>query len=299
MNSKTSRVCSIVISACYFLARASWKALQRVAGVRPAGEAVVLCYHAIPRQHARAFSSQMNMLRRYCLPVAPNFSGVVPANKRFASVTFDDGHMSVLENAIPVLRHYQIPCAIFFITDLFGQPAPWAGLEGYDPQDTYLIEDDLAELPQDWVIVGSHTATHPRLPEIAANQRLRELGDSRRRLQQLTDQPVTLFAFPYGAQNADCIREAAQTGYERVFTVEPKSAFRQQNEYVTGRVIADPQDWKIEFLLKLHGAYNWHSQVSALRDRLRLPRGEKRGSRSQERKAVESGEDGQSLTSTT
>src|SRR5579871_6323403 len=246
MNSKASRIGSIGISSCYFLARALWKALQRIAHIQCAGDAVVLCYHAIPPQHACAFSSQMDMLRRYCVPVAPNFRGTVPVNKRFASVTFDDGHLSVLENAVPVLQRYQIPCAIFFITELFGQPAPWAGLEGYDPKDTYLAEDEIAELPGGWVIVGSHTATHPRLPQIAANERLRELGDSRRRLQQLTGQPVELFAFPYGAQNADCIREAAQTGYERVFTVEPRSAFRQQDEYVTGRVIVDPQDWKIE-----------------------------------------------------
>lgn len=273
MNRRISRVVCLWISAGYLLVRTLWKTLRRMAGVPIAGEGVVLCYHAIPPQHAAAFSLQMETLRRYCIPVAPNHTGTVPANKRFAAVTFDDGHKSVLENAIPVLRRYRIPCAIFFITELFGQPAPWAGLKGYGAEDTYLVEDDIAHLPNRLVIVGSHTATHPRLPGISASQRLRELADSRRRLQQLTGQAVDLFAFPYGAQNSECVRDAAEAGYERVFTVEPKAAFRRPNEYVTGRVVADPHDWKIEFLLKLLGAYNWRSQLFALRDRLRKARG--------------------------
>jgi peptidoglycan/xylan/chitin deacetylase (PgdA/CDA1 family) len=273
MNRGISQVVCLWVSACYFLVRALWKMLGKMTGLPAAGEGVVLCYHAIPPQHAADFSAQMEMLRRYCIPVAPNHTGTVPANKRFAAVTFDDGHKSVLENAIPVLIRYQIPCAIFFITELFGQPAPWAGLKGYDPEDTYLREDDIAHLPNWLVIVGSHTATHPRLPRMAASHRLRELADSRTRLQQLTGQPIELFAFPYGAQNSDCVRDAAKAGYERVFTVEPKSAFRRPNEYVTGRVVADPHDWKIEFLLKLHGAYNWRSQLFAVRDCIRMSRG--------------------------
>ena len=271
MNRTISRIVCLWISACYFLARALWKILQRSTGLA-AGEGVVLCYHAISPRHAAAFSAQMETLRRYCIPVAPNHTGKVPGNKRFAAVTFDDGHKSVLQNAIPILRRYQIPCAIFFITELFGRPAPWAGVKGYDREDTYLTEDDIRQLPCELVIVGSHTATHPRLPRLARAQRVCELADSRKRLQQLTGQPVDLFAFPYGAQNGDCVREAAEAGYQRVFTVEPKAAFRRPNEYVTGRVVADPDDWKIEFLLKLHGAYNWRSHLFVLRDRLRMAR---------------------------
>jgi peptidoglycan/xylan/chitin deacetylase (PgdA/CDA1 family) len=211
----------------------------------------------------------MRTLRRFCTPVSPDYHGRVPVNQRFAAVTFDDAHRSVLENALPVLRRDKIPCVIFFITEWFGLSAPWAGREGYEAQDTYLTEDDLAQLPTDLVLVGSHTATHPRLPGISGSQRLAELADSRRCLQRFADRPVSLFAFPFGALSSDCLREAAHVGYERVFTVEPKAAFKRPNEFVTGRVAADPWDWKIEFLLKLHGAYNWRSPLFALRDRIR------------------------------
>lgn len=270
MRRKISRIACLCISACYFMARAPWKAWQRMIGLAAGGDGVVLCYHAVPLRHAAGFSWQMQALRRFCTPVAPNYRGTVPPNRRYAAVTFDDGHRSVLDNAVPVLRRFSIPCAIFFIADWFGQSAPWAGLQGYDPEDTYLTKQDLAQLPTDMVVVGSHTATHPRLPQISASDWIPELAGSRNCLAQLTGRPVDLFAFPYGAQNPLCIREAAQTGFERVFTVEPKAAFKRPNEFVTGRVVADPYDWKIEFLLKLHGAYNWRSPLFAARDRLRL-----------------------------
>jgi peptidoglycan/xylan/chitin deacetylase (PgdA/CDA1 family) len=203
-----------------------------------------------------------------------SLSGTTPG-QRYTAITFDDGHRSVSENALPVMRERRIACAIFFITELLGKPAPWAGLKGYEIHDTYLTEDELKRLDESMVIVGSHTTSHERLPSLSKSERLKQFLDSRACLESLTGRPVRLFAFPFGTQSQDCITESTQSGYERVFTVEPTVGFKRPNEFVCGRIVVDPDDWRVEFILKLTGAYNWRSPVFALRDKVRLAFGRK------------------------
>jgi glycosyltransferase involved in cell wall biosynthesis len=65
------------------------------------------------------------------------------------------------------------------------------------------------------------------------------------------------------------IRWSKEAGYQRVFTVEPVTAFSEPSEYVTGRVPVDPTDWPIEFRLKMLGAYRWLAPVFEWRDQIR------------------------------
>jgi hypothetical protein len=37
----------------------------------------------------------------------------------------------------------------------------------------------------------------------------------------------------------------------------PWNAFRKEEEFLSGRVKAEPTDWPLEFRLKLLGAYRW------------------------------------------
>jgi hypothetical protein len=93
-----------------------------------------------------------------------------------------------------------------------------------------------------------------------------QVNRCRQELQATVRSNVDMFAFPHGALNDELLAFCRRAGYLRVFTVEPCDAFGSVNEFVTGRVVADPDDWDIEFLLKLHGGYFWLSSVFAIRD---------------------------------
>jgi peptidoglycan-N-acetylglucosamine deacetylase len=47
--------------------------------------------------------------------------------------------------------------------------------------------------------IANHTLTHPRLDQLPIERASREIGDGRARLQDLFDQPVSGFAYPFGA----------------------------------------------------------------------------------------------------
>jgi peptidoglycan/xylan/chitin deacetylase (PgdA/CDA1 family) len=55
--------------------------------------------------------------------VGQNRRGQLKANS--IAVTFDDGYLDVLENAIPILERYEVPATIFIVTGNFGKPFWW------------------------------------------------------------------------------------------------------------------------------------------------------------------------------
>jgi peptidoglycan/xylan/chitin deacetylase (PgdA/CDA1 family) len=264
-----SRLIKLGGSVTFYVCIRIGAVIRQSIGKLPRSTAVVLCYHAIPLDHQGRFARQMDLLLRHGKPVRPDFPGKPAPGERLVAVTFDDGHRSVIENALPELRRRSIPCAIFFISHLLGQSAPWAGIDGFDPEDKYATSDDIQKLSPDSVVVGSHTTTHPHLPDVTIDAARRQLVDSRAYLEEITGGPVRLFAFPSGAMNESLVALSAEAGYGRVFSVEPAAAFSLPNEYVTGRVMTDPTDWEIEFLLKIRGAYVWLAPLLRAPDAVR------------------------------
>ena len=88
-----------------------------------------------------------------------------------------------------------------------------------------------------------------------------ELRKSRIDLEAILGRPVALFAFPYGRHNESLVRWCKEAGYQRVFTIQPKLAFSEAGEFVTGSCAVSPTDWPLEFKLKLLGAYQWLYQL--------------------------------------
>jgi peptidoglycan/xylan/chitin deacetylase (PgdA/CDA1 family) len=62
--------------------------------------------------------------------------------------------------------------------------------------------------------VGAHTVSHPMLSSMDPNEQESEIKLSKHRLEELTEKPVTTFAYPYGGrhdynrQSVECVRRA-------------------------------------------------------------------------------------------
>jgi peptidoglycan/xylan/chitin deacetylase (PgdA/CDA1 family) len=68
-----------------------------------------------------------------------------------------------------------------------------------DPTRATLDWDELREMRRAGITVGSHTLTHPRLSALDDTTLRHELIESRRRLGQELETPITLFAYPFGS----------------------------------------------------------------------------------------------------
>jgi peptidoglycan/xylan/chitin deacetylase (PgdA/CDA1 family) len=59
-----------------------------------------------------------------------------------AAITFDDGYLSVFENAAPILREYDLPATVFLIAGLVGKEE----MTWYDKVEAHLLNTSLSEI---------------------------------------------------------------------------------------------------------------------------------------------------------
>lgn len=262
------RFVKVVISSFFFVGTAAINWLRRVIGSHVPATYVVLYYHAVPAQSREHFARQMDALLRLATPIRADSCEELDPGKQYVAVTFDDGLLSVVENAIPALVSRAIPATLFVVAGRLGRDQNWAVFgEGYDKSDRLGTIEELKSLPVDLITIGSHTMSHPVLPSLNSEAAAEELSSSRQTLQKLLGRDVKLFSFPYGAFDKPLVSMCRSAGYSRVFTTLPLRAHSDANEFVTGRVSVDPTDWDFEFRLKISGAYSWVPRVSALKRR--------------------------------
>lgn len=75
-----------------------------------------------------------------------------------------------------------------------------------------LGRDELREVC-DGFSIANHTLTHPRLDQLPIERAKREISDGRARLQDLFEQPVSGFAYPFGAFDNAVVQAVRDAGH--------------------------------------------------------------------------------------
>ena len=122
-------------------------------------------------------------------------------------LTFDDGHRSIYEIALPLIQD-RVPSIAFVSTGLLGD-------------DDWIGEAEVRGLAKAGVTIAAHSVHHPNLAGLEPATLERELVDSRRRLQDITGTPIKEMSLPGGHFNAGVMRAVRDAGYERVYCSEP------------------------------------------------------------------------------
>jgi peptidoglycan/xylan/chitin deacetylase (PgdA/CDA1 family) len=259
-------------SLVFYVGDAAWALLLRLLRISRPMPSVVLYYHAVRSDERQAFACQMDVLRRLATPVRINLDSPLDPKKRYIAVTFDDAFENIIENAVPELRARNIPAAIFVVTGVLGETAAWWPPGSQERTARISTAQELLQLPTDLITFGAHTHTHPVMTHIHEPEARLELTECRTRLESLLGRSVTTFSFPFGAFNENLVALCREAGYQRVFTTMPQNAFVHAGEFVTGRVKADPSDWRLEFYLKCVGAYRWLPWALHLKNKARANR---------------------------
>lgn len=110
-------------------------------------------------------------------------------------ISFDDGDVSNLTIALPLLRERGMVAEFFITSDFIGQPG-------------MLTAQDVKTLAQAGMGVQSHGRSHRFLEDLDYETMYAELRDSKGRLEGASGAPVTAIAFP-GGRGAGRERDAA------------------------------------------------------------------------------------------
>jgi len=137
-------------------------------------------------------------------------------------ITFDDAYAHVPDTVTPILKRHGFFATMF---------VPAANLDGHNTWDAgehpRLATLDIATRDQirsmaagPWEI-ASHGWRHVDLRAIDPGVRLKELTDSRATLSDLSGQPVTALAYPYGYVDDQVEQTARVAGYTMAFEAGP------------------------------------------------------------------------------
>ena len=139
-------------------------------------------------------------------------------------LTFDDGHISAVDHALPMLKAHGL-AARFFIT------AGWTGTKA-----GYMNSADLRTLKTSGMGIGAHGWSHKLLTHCTAAELNQELVVAKAKLEDVLGTPVTSISLPGGRCNARVLRACYAAGYGEVFTSSPTVRSGLQTSTTIGRL---------------------------------------------------------------
>lgn len=112
-------------------------------------------------------------------------------------LTFDDGFRGVYDNAFPTLRRLGMTATVFLSVGGPRASCPEGRLPSLEGR-SMLSWEEIREMHGFGVRFGAHTLTHPDLTRVNPDRIDRELGVSKRIIEEELGVPVDSFAYPFG-----------------------------------------------------------------------------------------------------
>lgn len=140
--------------------------------------------------------------------------------EKCVALTVDDGYLTFMTGAMPLLKKYGFAATLFVNTDSVGG-------------SSYLTWPQLRQLQQQGVEIGNHSASHPYFvsneveePLLWHDQSITDIDNAQGEfLEQLQEKPQ-LFAYPYGEYSPQLEQLIEKLGF--------KAAVAQQSGAMTG-----------------------------------------------------------------
>lgn len=225
-------------------------------------EVPILAYHDIgkPRQYPGgdrspavskdSFIWQIEYLIRNRYNVI-SLDGLLGAQRHFADrqrrrvvLTFDDGFDNFYTDAYPVLRRYGLCATLFVVADYIGQTG-------------WLTKEQLKELADNGVTIGSHTKSHCYLPSLQDEEIKTQVIESKRLLEALLERQVNIFCYPNGGFTPAIQEIVRSAGYKAAVTTN-RSLGWGCDRYAIRRIkMTDNSSKPYAMWAKLSGYYSW------------------------------------------
>lgn len=187
----------------------------------------ILCYHKIEPVPAGArikgLYLEPALFRRQIQELGDaGFSFSLPgphAAPRSIAITFDDGFVSNLEAAVPVMRDLGARAINYLVADRIGKSSDWEASEGGEARplmDAVQTRDWLAA--GNWI--GAHTCTHPRLSKLPRDRAREEIVSSKKKLEDQFGRPIEHFAYPFGDYDDAVVEMVREAGFKTACTMD-------------------------------------------------------------------------------
>lgn len=195
--------------------------------VDKAAQVVVLCYHRVEGAAAGALSIAPELFEQHMQRLKDRGIAVISMQDflawrrnektippRCALITIDDGYVSALETAAPILKKFGYPWTYFIYTKYVGtggKSVTWEQLES--------LRDAGVEIGCHTVSHMSLRDTHGKSPEAYEAWLHDEIIGSKQLLEKRLGIRCSVFAYPEGRYNAKVLDMVKAADFEAAFTV--------------------------------------------------------------------------------
>lgn len=265
------------------IAAGGWRTLAGFGVGRLSTVCPILCYHSVNdtyddhadplpirlfAEHVAHLADRYNVVR--LADVVAALDGRRALVPRAVVITFDDGYVDNFYNAYPVLRRHAVPATFFVVSgfvdgkvDLIGK-AEWRAMSW--AQVAEIARDDLMS-------IGAHGVTHRKLSKLAPGEVVREMDDSRTRIEQQIGSRPRFFAYPDG-QGRDISAAAKDLamslGFDAAVSTFWRTTHSPSDRFILGRVMISSRDSVADLEAKLSGAYDFLYYVHKTKALLRV-----------------------------
>ena len=168
-------------------------------------------------------------------------------------ITFDDGHLSHFEHAVPSLKKAGLK-GLFFIP---------VGLVGHREQMTW---SHLKQLLIEGFEVGSHGYRHIPLTNLKRPELLEELERSKKTLEDRLGVAVTSFSIPRGFYRPRIGQTASEVGYRFVFTSQFDLNVRSGDPMCLSRLVVKSNLSLRQFSRMIRGELGFKKRLEGCKD---------------------------------
>ena len=171
-------------------------------------------------------------------------------------ITFDDGYLDTLENAIPVLLELNMRAVIFVMGDRELKSARWDELNDFDTCPL-MSDEQIRAVQKMGFEIGAHSLDHFPLTGLPEKQILHEVTKSKEAIENVLEQPIQTFSYPYGSVDERVEKIVSDSGFLFACGVYSGSAKFSQSMMDFRRLAINHDTSMLKFLFTLLLPYQY------------------------------------------
>lgn len=229
------------------LRRCIYRWIGRVRRLLPpsSGRAVIFCYHAIGDDTWLYGETKETFVRQIEHLSAEGYAWISlrelseklgrrkVLDRPYAVLTFDDGYRDVLA-VKNFLRDKRIVPTMFVLAE-----PECADRDELTTTREFLSWDEIRQLKRDGWDIGCHSATHTEFAMLSETAMEREIGDAKRKLENLLGFPIEYFAYPKGYHSRAIRRAVNEAGYTLAVSMDDAFLSSSSDRFCWPRIGVD------------------------------------------------------------
>lgn len=225
-------------------------------------ELVILMYHSIGDNSGPLSVSPQDFEKQILYLISQNYkfltlkglstivSKISPLIKKNILVTFDDGYRSFSLNAIPIIRKYNIPTAVFIHTN--------RSSENLGNNFQLMDWNEIKDLSEEGIGIGNHSHSHFNMKTLNQEQLALEMRKSEDIFIKELGYVPKEFAYPGGKYNDRIADFLNNNGYALAFTINEGVMFGKEPRFKLKRIGIGSDTTMFEFKMIITRAFNWY-----------------------------------------